>query len=354
MASMAEVTIEGIEDRLREERKKVDVTAVSFSARELVRMYASKELRIDPAYQRKYRWSKTVASIFIESLFLGLPIPPIFVATNTDFQWELVDGVQRVSTLIYFMPEDDESLKAIGKDGPLVLEGLEKIADLNGLSYGKLPKSLQWYFARQPIQVVALTDKSDKKVRYDLFERLNRGAIELTPQEVRNAVYRGDFMDFIEELSDYESFRLLLKLQNSNDKDGTRAEQVLKFFAYKNRQESFKGAVTSFLNDYAASTAKSFNYEEERVVFQKAADKLHSYVEGPFLRQGTSVTPLVQFEACLIGIARVIQNGDLVQDPPEGWLQDKELVSSSSGGTNSKSMLRRRLNRAEQLFSGDA
>lgn len=76
---------EGLEEELALERKKVDVATVSFSVREIVRMYEDGELSIAPSYQRKYRWSLRVASTFLESIFLGLPIPPIFVATNDDF-----------------------------------------------------------------------------------------------------------------------------------------------------------------------------------------------------------------------------------------------------------------------------
>lgn len=122
---MPTAKFEGLEDQLGKERQKVDVASVNFSVREIVRMYEAEELSIAPSYQRKYRWPKTVASTFVESVFLGLPIPPIFVATNADFQWEVVDGLQRISTLIHFLGEDDESVKRIGRSGSLTLEGLE-------------------------------------------------------------------------------------------------------------------------------------------------------------------------------------------------------------------------------------
>jgi hypothetical protein len=99
---------EGLEAQLAVERKKVDVGSVAFSIRELVRMYEDGELSIAPSYQRKYRWPMAVASTFIESLFLGLPIPPIFVATNDNFEWEVVDGLQRISTLVHFISEDKQ------------------------------------------------------------------------------------------------------------------------------------------------------------------------------------------------------------------------------------------------------
>lgn len=250
---MASEKFDGLEDQLLRARKKVDVASVSFSVREIVRMYEEDELSIAPSYQRKYRWSRQISSAFVESVFLGLPIPPIFVATNDDFKWEVVDGLQRITTLILYLSSDEDTRMRVGRTDPLFLDDLEKLTQLNGTRFEDLPLSIQRYFARQPLQVIALTDKSDRTVRFDLFERLNTGAISLTPQEVRSAVYRGKFIDFVEDLAKSEHFSKLLKLQESNQNDGTAAEQVVKFFAYKNNQEAFKGAVTHFLNDYVAT-----------------------------------------------------------------------------------------------------
>lgn len=349
---MAQNLFEGLEDQLSSERKKVDVATVSFSVRELVRMYEDSELSIAPSYQRKYRWPKKVASTFIESVFLGLPIPPVFVATNDDFQWEVVDGLQRISTLILFMSESEAARKQIGRDGPLVLEGLENLTQLNGFGFEGLPRPIQRYFARLPLQVISLTDKSDKEVRFDLFERLNTGAISLTAQEVRSAVYGGEFIDFIEELSKNENLRRLLKLQESNQHDGTFSEQVLKFFAYKNDKDNFRGSVTSFLNKFSESSQNGFNFENERVIFERSMHFIADQLDGPFLRDRTSVTPLVQFEACAVAVGMIFEEGESPIGPATDWLHDPELVESSTGGTNTRSMLTRRLKRARELFSG--
>lgn len=86
---------EGLEDQLGVERKKVDVSSVSFSVRELVRMYEDGELSIAPSYQRKYRWPRRVASTFVESIFLGLPIPPIFVVNRPGVSGDCFCGLSR-------------------------------------------------------------------------------------------------------------------------------------------------------------------------------------------------------------------------------------------------------------------
>lgn len=347
-----------LETQLKEKRSKVDVTHVSFSTRELVRMYIDGELIIAPSYQRKYRWPPEVASKFIESLFLGLPIPPVFVATNDNFSWEVVDGLQRISTLILYMADDTDVRQSVSTPKALKLQGLEILTDLNGKCFQELPQPLKLHLARQALQVIALTDKSDKTVRFDLFERLNTGSISLSPQEVRTAVYGGKFLSFIETLSQDENFNTLLKLQKKNKDDGTKAEQVLKYFAYKNNAEEFTGAVTTFLNEFANSmndNTTEFDYNKEEYLFRETMKFLSKIMDGKyFLRRGTKVTPLVQFEAATVGIGTLIEEGKEPIAPECDWLNDSTLVDSSTGGSNTRSMLSRRILRAKQIFSGEA
>ncbi|GAA1070502.1 hypothetical protein GCM10009664_29310 [Kitasatospora gansuensis] len=318
-------------------------------------MISDEELNASPSYQRKFRWEEADESLFIESVFLGLPIPPVFVATNVGFQWEVVDGLQRLSTLAHFLARDEEAAIEIGRPKPLRLDGLEKLTALNGNTYIDLPKNLQVYFGRQPLQVISLTDKSDRQVRFDVFERLNRGGISLTAQEVRACVYMGPFNDFIEELSKDPRLSDLLKLQKARENDGTQVEQVLKFFAYKNYRDQFDGKVERFLNSYMEAASESFDYPTERDIFDRALGTLHSVCNGkPFLRRQTPVTPLVQFEACLVAAGDLAAEGVEPRAVAPGWLEDTELRASTGAGTNTKSMLRRRLTRAKDLLRGDA
>jgi hypothetical protein len=346
------VDFDALNVQLKQEREKVDVSSHDFSSREIVRMLEDGELNIAPEYQRKYRWTDETASSFIESVFLGLPVPPIFVATNVGFQWEVVDGLQRISSLVYFMGDDQEQLLSIGKSGPLKLTGLKKLSQLNGITWADLPLDLRRYFGRQPIQVIALTDKSVQEVRFDLFERLNAGSLRLSPQEIRSCIYRGRINQFIERLSINPDLNSLLKLQEQNQSDATIAEQVLKFFAYKNDPKSFKGPVTTFLNDYMVKASTNFDEAKEEDLFVKSVEHLSAVCNGlPFKRLQTNITPLVQFEACLVAIGMILERGDVPKLPSSGWIEDAELVESSTKGSNTTVKLRSRIDRALVLFS---
>ncbi len=340
-----------LEDELSAERKKVDVSYHDFSIRELVRMLTENELNISPEYQRKFRWKPDVASTFIESVLLGLPIPPIFVATDVGYQWEVVDGLQRLSSLLHFCAPDKESLTLIKRNSPLELQNLQKLTQLNSMKFSDFPKPIQVYFNRQPLKLISLTDKSDPSVRFDLFERLNAGAISLTPQEVRACIYRGKFNSFIERLAVSEQFSKLLKLDSASDKDGTQTEQVLKYLAYKNHQPQFSGRVKEFLNKYMDSANKSFDYDREESTFLGVTNFLLEATAGDaFLRGGASTTPTVAFEACMVGVARLIESGKKPTVPSSDWINDTDLRTYSRGGSNTKPLLEKRINRAMQLF----
>jgi hypothetical protein len=288
----------------------------------------------------------------IESILLGLPVPSLFVATNSDFSWEVVDGLQRLSTLVHFIGESDQLLKQVGKKRALQLVGLEKLTELNGTSYSGLDDDVRLYFMRRTLRVTALSDKSDLQVRFDLFERLNGGAVSLTPQEVRACIYRGGFNDLLDELSSYPRYRAILKLKSNNENDGTREELVLKFFAYLLSRATFKGWVTRFLNEYMQLATKTFDYDEGRRLFTASVDHLYEVLNGkPFLRKNTYVTPLNQLEAVLVGIAEVIRSGNAPSNPPSGWADDGDLVTASTKGTNTVGNLRRRIARSQEIFS---
>ena len=88
-----------------ERRKRAETSSLDMSLNELADMYSSNELTIRPEYQRLFRWSTEKQSQFIESLTSEMPIPPIFVIEVEEGKWELIDGLQRLSTYLHFRGE---------------------------------------------------------------------------------------------------------------------------------------------------------------------------------------------------------------------------------------------------------
>lgn len=350
-SGMAKPKHDQLQKELDRQRRAVDTDRFDITVRELVRMAATDELHRAPEYQRKFRWDEVRESSLIESLFLGLPVPSLYVATNPDGKWEVVDGLQRITTLMHYVADPLDILERIGRDAALVLTGLEKLSSFNGTTFAALPLPLRLQFYKRSLPVTALSDKADPTIRFDLFERLNRGGLPLTAHEVRACVYQGQFNEFLRDLAENESYQGLLKLQAGQEDDGTSEEIVLKFFAYLNNRDKFKGAVTSFLNDYMGESSKGFDYDTGRALFEGTVEALAERVDGPVLRDRVYVTPINQLEAILVGCAEVLQAGETLARPPQGWLNDEELVAYSTKGTNTPASLNGRIARARTLLT---
>src|SRR5262245_42088983 len=121
-------------DQLNDQKRKVDFDTYDITVKELLSMVTNKLIDIAPEYQRQFRWDEARQSEFVESVFLGIPIPSLFMAANSDGSWELIDGVQRLSSLIHFAG-DPECRKAIHGGTPLSVTGLEKLSSFNNLVF---------------------------------------------------------------------------------------------------------------------------------------------------------------------------------------------------------------------------
>jgi hypothetical protein len=232
----------------------------------------------------------------------------------------------------------------------LRLTGLTDLSAFNGFTFEELPVPVQLAFFKRGLRVTALSDKSNRETRFELFERLNAGGVALSTQEVRAAIYRGSFNDMLRELAYAEPFKTLVRLQPSREDDGTREEMVLKFYAYLEDRERFEGPVTSFLNQYMDDHSKAPDEElnEKRELFQAVAARIFEITAGPFQRPGYGPTPLVELEAVFVAAAEILQEHGSIGTPPEGWESDRALVDASTGGTNTRAMLRTRIDRAKE------
>ncbi|QJD66446.1 DUF262 domain-containing protein [Xanthomonas campestris pv. badrii] len=333
------------------QRKKVDVDNFDVTVRELVRMVEEGEIDRAPEYQRKFRWDETRESKLVESVLLGLPVPTVFMATNKDGTWELVDGLQRISSLVHFAGSEKNLSNTIGKTNSLKLCGLEKLSSFNGKTFLELPESIQLHLMKRALRVTSLSDKSDMNVRFDTFERLNTGGIELSSQEIRACVYQGALSDFLSEAAQDKGLARLIKLQKGHQDDGTMEEFILKIFAYSNARDHFDGQVTSFLNNFARDNQSLDSVGAMRTEFSTLIKRFSKIHPGAILKENYSVTPLNLAEGVLVG-ALELSRKKVKLSPVEGWLRDRQLLKLSTGGTNTKKSLHGRIDRAKELLQG--
>jgi hypothetical protein len=174
--------------QLTEQKRKVDFDSFDITVKELVSMVSDKLINVAPEYQRQFRWDQERHSVFIESVFLGIPVPSLFTAANPDGSWELIDGVQRLNTLIHFAG-NDEVRKQAHLGGPLALAGLTKLSEYNGSTFNSLPQPVQIQFLLKPLKVTTISDKSDLAVRFDLFERASILAASCSRRRKSGHVY---------------------------------------------------------------------------------------------------------------------------------------------------------------------
>ncbi|HYU33144.1 MAG TPA: DUF262 domain-containing protein [Thermoanaerobaculia bacterium] len=336
--------------QLDEQKRKVAFDTYDITVQQLITMFREGAIDVAPVYQRQYRWDTGRQSRLIESIFLGIPVPSLFMAANTDGTWELVDGVQRLLTLIHFAADDDVREKASLHE-PLRLGSLEKLSELNNLKYSELPRSVQLQFMLRPIKVITLNDKSDMVVRFDLFERLNTGGVALTYQEIRSCIYRGEFDFFLERLSEYDPFRTVVRLPASAEKDGTRQEYVLRFFAFFQQYQDFKHSVLDFLNEYMGSASKAFDYASNEKLFRRTFDALAKALPKGLSRRTNRTTPVNLYEAVAVGAALALeQNGRIRTAGIDRWLNSEDLRSLTTGATNSPRMVTGRIEFCRNKF----
>ena len=224
--------------------------SLDISFNELYDMYKNNELEISPDYQRLFRWGEEKQSRFIESLILEMPVPPIFVIETDDGIYELIDGLQRISSYLHFRGE------RLGEteDDFLVLNGCDIVNDLNGLIFDNLPKALQIKIKRSFVRMEVIRKDSEPSLKYHMFKRLNTGGELLSAQEIRNCTIRlpgPGGINFIKSCSKNKDFiSVINKIPEEKIKTKYDQELVLRFFAVKNDIASYKYPITEYLTKY--------------------------------------------------------------------------------------------------------
>ena len=210
---------------------------IEYDLETLVKKIKKRIIKLNPDYQRNHRWDNQESSKLIESLILNIPIPTIYLSQDVDVDEEVEDGVSRYSVI-----DGQQRLTAIYgfMKNTYALEGLEVLHPLNEAYYKDLPPFLVRRLEERTIKCLRIDSTVDPQVKYDVFERLNSGAVQLEAQELRNAVYRGKFNDLIKSLAKNEKFMKLLNInikhvsEDNKVKKMQNVEYVLRFFAFDN------------------------------------------------------------------------------------------------------------------------
>lgn len=322
---------------------------------DLYRLHQKGRLNLKPDFQRMQVWDNKRSSRLIESVLLGIPIPLIYLNEEENNVYSVIDGQQRLTTFFNFM-------KSIFK-----LTGLSILSDLNGKQFNELPEELQNKVEDTTIPVITISSDSDPNVKFDIFERLNTGSMQLNSQELRNSIYRGPFNDLIKELASYPDFLKLLGFERPPFRMQD-VELVLRFFAFFHETYlNYTPSAKRFLNK-EMEEHKNINKNTEGQdlvdIFKKSVDLTKTiFGEKAFHRfvAGTNGEPNGHFEdkinrglfdVIMYGFTRyqkneIIKYSDIVKETMISMMvNDQEFINSISGsGTDRKEKVTLRFER---------
>lgn len=345
---------------------------------ELSGMYKEGELVLNPRFQRYYRWSISQQSALIESILIGIPVPPIFCyERKEDSKWEVIDGLQRVSTILQFMG----LLK--DKDGNLVppipltktqylpaLEGAlwQSEAEDNERTYS-LPTSTQIAFKRSKIGIQIIKRSSAGSTKYDLFQRLNANGSPLTPQEYRSCLLvmiSEESFDTVTKFAANEPFRNILRLDAEDLEKQVDIDYACRLLTHVNLEYSRQD---KDLEEFISSSVKTLFVDSPGLVQSTlqaataAASALDRIYGADALRKQnldgrfTGRLGKVGFEVILVGLT---YNWDSVSKLPdvENFIRERilrvwaspEIEGFSSPGTRGTDRIRRTVPFGKEAF----
>jgi hypothetical protein len=277
-----------LEQQIALARKEIISDGYEMSIGEILNLYRDGDLIINPAFQRLFRWEISQKSRFIESLLLGIPIPPIFVVQNDDGTWELIDGLQRLSTVLEFVgvlrnKDDPSKLEPCS-----VLEGTKFLPDLSGKVWepvngqaNGIGKAQQLQIKRARMRVEILKKESDQNAKYELFERLNTGGSKLSSQEVRNSVgimVNAEFQNWLAERAQDQNFVTCTTQTENALEQQQGVELALRFISFRNIPYDRSLDIHDYLDNALLSMARDQNFDRtgETSVFTRTFEILNA------------------------------------------------------------------------------
>lgn len=354
---------------------KTHTRQLDISFNELADMYQDGELDIAPEFQRLFRWTEEQQSRFIESLILEMPVPPIFVIEIEDGRYQLIDGLQRISSYLHFrgLLKDKEG-KLIE---PLKLIGCDIAHLLNDLTFDELPTSFKIRLKRSFIRLQVIRKESDTMLRYYMFKRLNTGGSPLENQEIRNCNVRllsNEFADFLKQIAKNQDFVATIKTSEEKQKNAYLEELALRFFAYKNYRDNYKKDIEPFLDEYMERVSLptnhqnyvAFDYSNEQVIFEKVFKIFNATLEaksfGARLKNSNTISEVFRiyhYEAFTIGLLAILNDIDESNSSHHEKLKEKILSIKSDnefiglttgGGKNTRNQLYERITFVENAL----
>lgn len=319
-----------------------------FSVSTLVEKMEKMEVSI-PEFQRRYVWSDRQASRLVESLIIQCPIPVIYLNQEKDETFSVIDGNQRLNSLKRFLED------------AFALVGLTSYPELAGLKYSQLDKRIQRHITNRVLRCTVILKETHPQVKFDVFERLNSGAVALTRQELRHGLYYGSLLKAASLAA--KELKLETHFGSRKDKRMKAEELVLRYWALSNGIGAYEKPLSSFISNYAETNRNLSNDELEQLskgirdAHARAMQLFGQYCFS-FSKAGTSRFNAAVFDAQMVACSKLTSvkfqvlkdKSDAIQAGYEKLQRDPGYAKSVTLATSDKAGLQGRIHKVSVLL----
>lgn len=323
-----------------------------------VRQYVneSKQIIVQPSFQRKFVWDIKKASKLIESFILGYPVPNILLGRDPETEiMEVIDGQQRILSICDFFKGKFRDERIFKLTGDKNNEGIDK--KFINKTFDDLDESVRNKLRNSILKAIILVyPKDDPNIKFTAFQRINTGSVVLNQQEIRNCIYVGTLNEMLFEINEHnKTWRNLLS--KKIDKRMKDVETILRFFVAYFNGEKYEKPITTFLNSFMEKNRnlKEKEIKEWKKIFESALTIIVNNI-GPIFPKTTASKTFNRsiFESVMVAVANLSQskkfNQKKLKRKYEKLITNKTFIDAVTSQTSDKKKYLERMNLAKQIL----
>jgi hypothetical protein len=333
-------------------------SVLDYNLNTLSDLVTKEQIDLSPRYQRRDRWKADRQSKLIESFFMNVPIPPIFLNEDDFGKYSVIDGKQRLTAIYEFMR------------GRLRLKGLQIYKELNDKTIDDLSPTMQSIIGtRANLRATIILRQSDREVKFEVFRRLNTGGVSLNAQEIRNSTWPGPLNDLLLDLSENLTYRRMLGIDKVSTstiyKEMRDVELVLRFFTFSKEWNTFSGGMARRLDKFMAENQRAPKAKLktlEATFIRSLATVDEAFGDCAFRRYvpetSTWRSPILaalfdaqMFAALKWSPSEVANKRETFIEEYKALFSNSEFRQSIDAATNTPALFKRRIQLVENIFT---
>lgn len=334
------------------EKRYLNTMSYDYSVQYLYDLIKRGKIVLEVPFQRKHIWKPYQASSLLESIIMNVPIPPLYFAEEENGNWLVLDGLQRLSSIQGYY------------DNEFALSKLEVLVELNKKKYKDLPPKAKSLLDDGMLRVNVIKKDSHRDIKYDIFMRLNRGAVTLNYQELRNCMYRGNLNDAAKELCKENTDFLKILKQKEPHPRYLDVEFIIRYFAFSDNivkdengdasLDGYKGKLVQYLNEYMdnhkdcsieekQAYKTRFNETIQKVIMVFGADKAFRDISTDNTKIYKTIADFIMPSFERMSKEYIEANKELIYKRLLNFLKIAEIQDSISKRTSDKDIVNLRL-----------